>query len=105
MQQGTCTSCKHDDCGNNRALQAMVIHSGGEEITYEKDGRTAVHVEHRYLVVCPAGRRPLGHTRCRLQAGGGDALGLIRNHVPRVVRSGAGGGGGRHPLLDVLRPA
>ena len=48
----------------------MVIHSGGEEVTYEKDSRTTVHVEHRHLVVCPTGRRPLGNTRRRLQAGG-----------------------------------
>ena len=48
------TRCKHGAGSNNRALQAMVIHSGGEEVTYEKDGRTAVHVEYRYLVECAA---------------------------------------------------
>ena len=46
----------------------MVGHSRRSTYEREKDCRTAVHVERGHVVVCPACRRLLGSTRCRLQA-------------------------------------
>src|SRR5712691_7031967 len=48
----------------------------------ERDGCTAVPGERCHVVVYRAYRRLLGHAGGRLQARGGDALGLIRDHLP-----------------------
>src|SRR4029453_15653206 len=77
----------------------------GGTYAQERDGCTTVHVEYRYLVVCLVCRGPLGHTRCRLQARGRDALCALRDHFPCLVRSGTGGGTGRYALLVLLCPA
>ena len=68
---------------------AQAVHTEGRIHETESDGCTALPGERYHVIVYLACRRLLGNAGGRLQARGGDALGLIRDHGAGGVSDGA----------------